>query len=136
MGKYIMHNILVIDDDESIAKMISIALKRCGFNVETASDGLKGIKKIDECNFDVIITDMRMPALDGRGVVKHVRNSKRRFTPVIGISGTPWLFQDHDIDAILSKPTSLKTLIDTVRNITHPKFNEISMVRQLQESIP
>ncbi len=60
-----------------------------------------------------------MPALDGHGVVQHIRNSKRRATPVIGISGTPWFLKDSDFDAVLSKPTSIKKLIDTVKKVTH-----------------
>ncbi len=113
-----MHNILVIDDEESIAHMISMALTKWGWNVETASDGLEGIKKLDQDNFDVVITDILMPTLDGHGVVKHIRNSERRSTPVIGISGTPWFLKDSDFDAVLSKPTSIKKLIDTVENVT------------------
>ena len=113
-----MYNILVIDDEKSILHMLTLALTRFGFSVETASDGLEGIKKFDKCNFNVVITDIRMPALDGNGVVRHIRNSERQYTPVIGISGTPWLLQDSDFDAVLSKPTSIKTLVDTVKNIT------------------
>jgi len=115
-----MRNILVIDDEKSIVSMLTMALIRFGFSVETAADGLEGIKKFNECNFDVVITDIKMPALDGNGVVRHIRNSKRRSTPVIGISGTPWLLENSDFDAVLSKPASIKTLVDTVKNITHP----------------
>ena len=115
-----MYNILVIDDEKSILQVLTIVLTKFGFNVETAADGLEGIKKFDEYNFDVVITDIKMPALDGNGVVRHIRNSKRRSTPVIGISGTPWLLENSDFDAVLSKPASIKTLVDTVKNITHP----------------
>ncbi len=113
-----MYNILIIDDEKSILHVLTMALTRFGFNVETASDGLEGIKIFDESNFDVVITDIRKPALDGNGVVKHIRNSKRQYTPVIGISGTPWLLENSDFNAVLSKPTSIKTLVDTVKNVT------------------
>ncbi len=115
-----MYNILVIDDEKSILHVLTIVLTNFGFNVETAVNGLEGIKKFDECNFDVVITDIRMPALDGNSVVRHIRNSEKRSTPVIGISGTPWLLRDSDFDAVLSKPASIKTLVDTVNNVTHP----------------
>jgi DNA-binding response OmpR family regulator len=115
-----MYNILIIDDEKSILYLLTMALTKFGFNVETASDGLEGIKKFDECNFDVVITDIRMPALDGNGVVKYIRNSKKRSTAVIGMSGTPWFLEDGDFDAVLSKPTSIKTLVDTVKNVTRP----------------
>jgi DNA-binding response OmpR family regulator len=117
-GGYKMHTVLIIDDEKSILHVLAIVLTKFGFNVETASDGLEGIKKFDECNFDVVITDICMPALDGNGVVRHIRNSQRRSTPVIGISGTPWLLENSDFDAVLSKPASIKTLVDTVKNIT------------------
>ena len=50
-----MHNILVIDDEKSIAFLTSIALSKSGFNVEKASDGLEGIKKFDEGHFDLVL---------------------------------------------------------------------------------
>ena len=115
-----MYNVLIIDDEKSILHVLTMALTRYGFGVETAADGLEGIKKFDEGNFDAVITDIIMPALNGNGVVKHIRNSEKRYTPVIGISGTPWLLADGDFDAVLSKPTSIKTLINTVKNVTHP----------------
>ena len=115
-----MHNILVIDDEESIVSMFTMALIRFGFSVETAIDGIEGIKKFDEGKYDLVITDIQMPALDGNGVVKHIRNSEKRYTPVIATSGTPWLLVNGDFDAVLSKPTSIKTLFDTVKNVTHP----------------
>jgi len=113
-----MHNILVIEDEKSIAFLTTIALSKSGFNVEKAEDGLEGIRKFDEGHFDLVITDILMPGLDGNGVVRHIRNSRRQSTPVIGVSGTPWLLKDSDFDAVLSKPSSIKTLVDTVKNLT------------------
>jgi DNA-binding response OmpR family regulator len=114
-----MQNILVIDDDDSIVSLLIMALIKFGFSVETASDGIEGIKKFDEGNYDLVITDIQMPVLDGNGVVKHIRNSEKRYTPVIAISGTPWLIVNGDFDAILPKPTSIETLFTTVKNVTH-----------------
>lgn len=113
-----MHNILVIDDEESIAFLTTSALSKSGFNVEKAEDGLEGIKKFDEGHFDLVITDILMPGLDGNGVIRHIRSSERQTTPVIGVSGTPWLLENSDFDAVLSKPSSIKTLVDTVKNLT------------------
>ncbi len=115
-----MYNILVIDDEKSIVTVLTTALTKFGFNVETATDGLEGIRKFDECNFDLVITDILMPNLDGNGVVRHIRNSERQYTPVIGMSGTPWFLEDGDFNAVLSKPTSIKILIDAVKNVTPP----------------
>ena len=113
-----MRDILVIDDEKSIVLIIAAALTKSGFNVEKATNGLEGIKKFDEGYFDLVITDLRMPGLDGNGVVRHIRNSERQSTPVVSISATPWYLQSDDFDAFLLKPFSIKTLIDTVNELT------------------
>jgi len=121
-----MHNILVIDNEESILLMITMALAKSGFNVEIAADGLEGIKKFDEGRFDLVVTDILMPGLNGNGVARHIRNSEKKYTPVIAISGTPWRINVEDFDAVLLKPTSIQTLIDTVKNLTATPLNAMA----------
>lgn len=121
-----MNNILVIDDEESVLLMITMALAKYGFDVEIATDGLEGIKKFDEGRFDLVITDILMPVLDGFGVVRHIRNSERRYTPVIAISGTPWLLVNGDFDAVLSKSLLIQTLVDTVKTLTATPLSEMA----------
>jgi len=75
--------------------------------------------KYDGGNFDIVITDIRMPGLDGIGVVEHIRNSNRNLTPIIGISGTPWKLQDKLFDATLHKPFNLKDLLDTIETLSN-----------------
>ena len=120
-----MRDILVIDDEKSIVLIIAAALTKFGFNVEKATNGLEGIKKFDEGYFDLVITDLRMPGLDGNGVVRHIRNSERQSTPVVSISATPWYLQSDDFDAFLLKPFSIKTLIDTVNELTAISLNAV-----------
>ncbi|MFC1989363.1 response regulator [Chloroflexota bacterium] len=57
-------NILVVDDEEVIRKSFILALDGTGYNVETAESGVKGIKRAQEINFDLIFLDLRMPGLD------------------------------------------------------------------------
>jgi CheY-like chemotaxis protein len=113
-----MCTILVIDDEKGILSVIQEALTRFGHNVEIAYDGIEGIKKFDDGSYDMVITDMRMPRLDGRGVVQHIRKSHRNFIPVLGISGTPWQTQDSGFDAVLSKPFPLQDLVESVEKLT------------------
>ncbi len=122
-----MHNILLIEDDESIALMITMALAKYGFNVEIASDGKEGVKKFKEGCYDLVITDISMPRLNGTGVVQYVRKSNKKCTPVIGISGTPWLFGEGDFDAVLSKPFSIIELVNTVNNLTVSALNSTAI---------
>jgi len=121
-----MRDILVIDDEKPIVLIIAAALTKSGFNVEKATNGLEGIKKFDEGYFDLVITDLQMPGLDGNGVVQHIRNSERQSTPVVSISATPWHLQSDDFDAFILKPFSIKTLIDTVNELTAISLNAVA----------
>ena len=112
-----MTNILVIEDERAISLLLTKGLAKFGFNVATAMDGLEGIKKFDEGHYDLVITDLCMPGLDGNGVLKHVRISQRPFTPVIGMSGKHWLIEHNDFDALLAKPFSIKNLVNTVNRL-------------------
>lgn len=113
-----MHQILVIDDEKAILDVVKMALTRAGFGVETAADGLKGIQKFDEGRFDVVITDMLMPGVNGPSVVQHIRNSERSSTPIIGFSGTPWFLNSGDFDVVFTKPFPLKDLVDAAQNLS------------------
>lgn len=113
--------VLAIDDELAILDMLKRALVLFGFRVEIASTGEEGIEKFTHTNFDIVITDILMPGVDGVGVLKHIRNSDRADTPVIGISGTPWLLQKEKFDLILDKPFSIKTLAASVKQITEKR---------------
>jgi DNA-binding response OmpR family regulator len=109
--------ILVIDDEKSILGVIREALTRFGHDVETALDGIEGVRKFDDGSYDMVITDLRMPGLDGKGVVAHIRASCNHTIPVIGISGTPWQIQESEFDAVLTKPFPLQDLVASVKKL-------------------
>ncbi len=113
-----MCTILVIDDEKGILRVIQEALTKFGHDVEIALDGIEGIQKFDDGSYDMVITDLRMPRLDGKGVVQHIRNSRKNSVPIIGISGTPWQTQDSGFDAVLSKPYPLQDLVESVKKLT------------------
>lgn len=66
-----MPNILICDDERSICEMLDISLRREGYKVETVNSGEAGKKKLDSALFDVVITDIRMPNVDGIEVLRH-----------------------------------------------------------------
>ena len=112
-----MCKILVIDDEKVIINMIRQLLEMHGHDVDTADDGGEGIQKFDNDCFDLVITDICMPGVDGNIVAKHVRNSDKKYVPVIGMSGTPWTLEDNSFDTIFEKPFQLKALINTVKEL-------------------
>ncbi len=113
-----MQSILVIDEQEAMQEILSQTLSRLDFRVDGAVNGPEGIAKFDQDAFDLVTTDISISGIDGNGVVRHIRNSLRKTTPVIGISGTPWLFEEEIFDAVLTKPFSLAALRDTVQDLT------------------
>ena len=112
-----MSTVLVIDDEKGILQIIRQALTKFGHNVETATDGQEGIRKFDHGSFDIVITDIRMPGIDGNGVVKHIRKSDKQSIPVIAISGTPWLMENNAFDMVLAKPFPLKKLVESIGSL-------------------
>lgn len=58
-------SILIIDDEPNIREVLVTALNREGYRAESAADGLEGIKKIGSNLYDLVITDIRMPGMDG-----------------------------------------------------------------------
>ena len=66
-----MANILVCDDERSICEMLDISLRREGHRVETVQSGQNAKNKIDGALYDVIITDIKMPNIDGIEVLRH-----------------------------------------------------------------
>src|ERR1700676_1413878 len=64
-------NILVCDDERSICELLDIALRRDGHKVETVTGGEAAKRKIDSALFDVIVTDIKMPGVDGVEVLRH-----------------------------------------------------------------
>jgi DNA-binding response OmpR family regulator len=73
MGK----SLLVIDDETDILDVIKIILEEMGHTVETHSDPRAGLDKALESDYDLIITDLRMPDLNGAEIVKAILVKKK-----------------------------------------------------------
>ncbi|MEW6586856.1 MAG: HD domain-containing phosphohydrolase [Nitrospirota bacterium] len=89
--------ILVIDDEEFILQLARDILKKSDYVVETASSGREGIGLLDAGRFDLILTDIKMPDMNGLDVIRHVRSGDREI-PIIVITGYGTL--DIAIDAL------------------------------------
>lgn len=74
--------ILIVDDDPDIHQLLTFALRETGRYLESAFDGLEGLKKFEEAHWDLVITDVIMPGMDGMELLERVR-SIRPETPVV-----------------------------------------------------
>ncbi|NOZ47636.1 MAG: response regulator [Chlorobi bacterium] len=77
-------NILIVDDSESIREVVSFTLENAGNNIDKAIDGVDALKFLEKNNYDLIITDLHMPNMDGIDLIKEVRKmEKHKFIPIL-----------------------------------------------------
>jgi DNA-binding response OmpR family regulator len=76
--------ILVVEDDLSLSDVLAFTLRRAGFEVVTAFDGLAALQRFDEDAPDLIVLDLNLPKLDGLAVCRQIRSQSQ--TPVIILS--------------------------------------------------
>ena len=111
-----MNDILVIEDEKSILDFLRNVLSHFGYTVRGASDGEKGLEMFNNgYHFDLVITDIDIPKVNGNDVAKYIRHSGKSTTPVIGITGSGASIEREFFDQLLIKPFRLETLIDTVK---------------------
>ena len=79
-------SIMIIDDEDLVGKRLKPALEKRGDIVETFIDSRKALKRFDEADFDIVVTDIRMDDIDGLEVLEYVKKRSNR-TKVIMITG-------------------------------------------------
>ena len=112
--------ILVIDDEESIREMLAQALEIGGFQVETATDGMEGLEKFNvDKSFDVILTDLMMPKVNGMQVLEEVKKLDPTVELIMltGFGGNESAIEAMKKGAYdyLQKPTNVEELFITVQ---------------------
>jgi DNA-binding response OmpR family regulator len=112
-----MCKVLIIDDEEPICRMLIYALSRDDIDADIATNGRDGLQKFNQEHFDIVITDMIMPDMDGNSIAHEIHNSEKPNTPIIGISGTSWKFDESEFDVILEKPFSIHLLVDAIKKL-------------------
>lgn len=83
-GGIVAKRILTIDDSKTIRDMLAFTLGRAGFEVVQAEDGRKGLDATKAAAFDVIITDINMPVMDGITFIREARQLPAcKATPIL-----------------------------------------------------
>jgi two-component system chemotaxis response regulator CheY len=79
-----MKQILSVDDSSSIRQMVTFTLRKAGYEVAEAVDGKDGLTKVSGAKFDLIITDLNMPNMDGIEMITAVRKvAGYSFIPIL-----------------------------------------------------
>jgi CheY-like chemotaxis protein len=114
-------NILVVDDSATMRMLIALKLKRSlgGISVTEATDGVDAIEKMQNQDFDLVLTDMIMPEMDGPQLIGNIRRTLQNDIPIIIVSSNG---EEKDRDRGLSlgangyitKPVKGYELIKTI----------------------
>lgn len=90
-----MKKILIIEDESSIAKLLSYNIEQEGYQTETVMDGKEGFKEALENEYDLIVLDLMLPSMDGIEICRELRREKVD-TPIIMLTA-----KDSEIDKII-----------------------------------
>ncbi|MFW2356553.1 response regulator [Hydrogenophaga sp.] len=121
--------VLLIDDDPSLLQALGAVLKEAGHEVvavDNAESGLTAFENsLDSRPFDIVLTDLGMPGLDGRGVALRIKAMSPE-TPVVMITGWGRRMEEDGekpphVDLLLSKPPQRAVLLDTIETLTSGK---------------
>lgn len=126
-------NVLVVDDETVICEAGAEILSRAGYTVTTASGALEGLERLKEEPFDLLITDIKMPGVDGMALIQRVRAEISSELPIVVITGHGTI--DTAIESMhlgtqgfIMKPFTPREFIGSVENA-------LSKSRLLKENI-
>ncbi len=118
------YKVLVVEDSPTMRQLIVFALKRIrGFQIVEANDGVDGLKKLSSEKFDLILTDINMPIMDGLKLVSMVRNDPHyKETPIVVIT-TEGATEDREralalgANEYITKPIQTMKILETVKKL-------------------
>jgi diguanylate cyclase (GGDEF)-like protein len=127
-----VYRILLVDDDPDVLEILGDFIAVFGFEYESAADGLEAVEKLKHNAFNIVLTDMKMPNMDGMELLHHVHNNYPE-TKVMVVTGYDRTFTYTDvIDAgasdFISKPFNSDELEAKINRI----IREIELMQQLE----
>ena len=123
-----MNRILVVDDEKNIRDILSKALSYMGFEVSVASSGNEGLNLFLRNSFDLVLTDLQMPGLDGWTLALHIKD-KSPNTQVVLITGSEKKavmdkLEGSCVDSVMFKPFTLEEIQETVKIMLDERLSE------------
>lgn len=115
-----MTRILVVDDNPIIQRMLAYVVEAQGYEAVRARDGVDALKRLEEKPFDLVISDIKMPEMDGLALLNHIRSSSATATiPVLLLTARLDAYQEisantDDRTAFLTKPLASSELVSAL----------------------
>lgn len=116
-----MKKILIVDDASVFRQLLSLMLKRAGYEVIEAINGNDALKKVEAADIEMVITDLNMPVMDGIEFIRNFRNrQEHKFTPVLMLTTVSQESRKQEGSAAgasgwIYKPFNSRQLMDAVR---------------------
>ncbi len=111
-------NILVVDDEAQITRVLKTTLSGHGYGIRTAADGEEALQIMKDWSPDLIVTDLRMPNMDGLELCRRVRAQSRTPIIVLSVKGEEAIkveALDAGADDYVTKPFSVNELLARIR---------------------
>src|SRR5437016_7172406 len=105
-------NILVVDDERQITRVLKTALSSRGYSIRTATDGDEALHIMQDWSPDIVITDLRMPNMDGLELCKTIRAKSQIPIIVLSVKGEDQIkveALDAGADDYVTKPFSMRS---------------------------
>ncbi len=123
-GQMSDYNVLIVEDSPTMRQLIAFALKRIrGVRIVEANDGVDGLKKLSSERFDLILTDINMPIMDGLKLVSLVRNDANyKAIPIVVIT-TEGAQEDREralalgANDYITKPIQPTKILDVAKSL-------------------
>ena len=118
--------VLLVEDEQSLAMILSDTLEAQGFEMRTAGDGEEGLRMFEEQKPDVLVADVMMPKMDGFEMVRHIRKTDKH-TPVLFLtarSAVNDVVEGFELGGndYLKKPFGIQELIIRIKSLCHCAF--------------
>ena len=113
-----MERILIVEDEEKLARFLELELRHEGYAVEKAFDGRSGLAQAEEGGFDLILLDVMLPQLSGLELLRRLRRTSQ--TPVIMLTARDAVMDkvtglDMGADDYITKPFEIEELLARIR---------------------
>ena len=125
MGNRDQQSVLSVDDDGELRELLHELISQMGHASVTAADGIDALEKMEEKQFDIVITDINMPRLNGVGLIKRIA-SDFSDTDVIAITGYQTEYNYTDIIALgasdfISKPINIDEFEAKIKRVVRER---------------